>query len=319
MRILVTGASGFIGRRLCVALAARGADVVAVVREATQKRVPGGSIEVVTHGDFSATTDWGLPLREVDAVIHLAGRAHRSSKNSAAVYKAFERTNVHATLALAKQCIKADVKRFVYISSVKAAGERSGQQPLTEDITPRPEDAYGKTKLEAEALLLALEGLQTVILRPPLVYGPAVRGNFLWLLRLAKSGLPVPLGCAFNQRSMIYLENLVDCLMTCAQNPRATGVYFVADAELLSVKELFTRLSLGFGKTPRFFCPPPAIFRTGARLFGMKPAFDRIFDPLIVSTSKIEVELGWYPPIRVDEGLKKTAEAFTGALGESCH
>lgn len=313
MRVLVTGANGFIGRHLCAGLLERGVRVAAVVRKGSDfdsRKWPSGSLEIIERGDLSVAVDWTPSLREVQAVVHLAGRAHRPIRDSPRAYREFQLINLDATADLAQQCLLAGVERFVYVSSVKAAAERSGERALSEDDRPNPEDAYGKTKLAAEQFLLGLNGLQCIILRPPLVYGPCVRGNFLWLMRAAKAGLPVPLATAANPRSMIYVKNLVDCLIRCTQATRLSGVYYVADAETLSVRETFTRLSKAFGRSPRFIGLSPYLLRSIAALTGRKTALDKLYEPLVVNTSKIHCELGWWPPMTADEGMRRTVDAF---------
>lgn len=322
MKILVTGATGFVGSRLCPALAAQGIDVLAISRRgdlyaneidsASERPRASASVTQITVGDLAAY-DWVETLAKVDVVIHLAGRAHRTSAADSETYLAYHNDNVVTTTALAKACIAAGVRRFVFVSSVKVLGERSLESPFSETDTPHPEDVYGITKLEAERELTRLgseRSLQVVIIRPPLVYGPGVRANFLRLMKLVNRGLPLPFKNANNMRSMVFLDNLVSSLIACAIDRRASGIYLVCDRELLSVRSLLEELARALNKKLRLFDLPKGLLETAAAAIGREDEVRRLFSPLVVSAEKIARELDWAPPFSAFEGLATTARAF---------
>jgi len=264
-------------------------------------------------GEISGETDWGGVLANVDAVIHLAGRVHVMREKATDPLAEFRRVNVAGTLNLARQSA-AEVQRFVFISSVKVHGERNAPgHSVTENDTPRPEDAYAISKWEAEQELVYLAGetgMEWVIIRPPLVYGPGVKGNFARLLRLVRNGVPLPLGAVrHNLRSLVAVDNLVDLIMLSISNPSAANQVFLAsDGNDLSTAELITRMSQVFGKKPRLIPVPERLLRLGASLLGEKATIERLCDSLQVDISKARNLLGWQPPVTVDEGLRRTVE-----------
>ncbi len=252
---LVTGCSGFVGRALVAELRRRGAAVRGVVRQRARAAPDGETLEV---GAFSASTDWSAAVRGIDTIFHLAARVHRVGERDSAAAEAYRRTNVEATEALARAAITAGVRRFVFASSVKVMGEVSAERPFAESDPPRPADAYGRSKLDAERALSALAGqIDVTILRAPLVYGPGVRANFLGLLKLAASGWPLPLGAAHARRSMLFIDNFVDALIACATvthpNP---ATYFVSDGDDRSVAQVVTLLRREMGRPRRLWTVP---------------------------------------------------------------
>lgn len=331
MKILVTGASGFIGSRLCPALAAQGVDVIAASRRVQffdaidggthQRPSASASVSQIAVGDLAAY-DWTETLAKVDVVIHLAGRAHTARVGTDETYQAYRKDNVVATAELAKACIAAGVRRFVFVSSVKVLGERSLELPFSETDAPHPEDVYGITKLEAERELTSLacaSSLEVVIIRPPLVYGPGVRANFLRLMKLVNRGLPLPFKNAHNMRSLIFLDNLVSSLITCAIDRRASGVYLVCDRELLSVRTLLEELARALNKKLWLFGLPNGVLKTAAAAMGKEDEVRRLFAPLVVSSEKIARELDWVPPFTAFEGLSTTARAFMQSRSRGEH
>jgi len=315
LKVLVTGANGFIGRALCAHLRAAGTALRAAVR-AVVPPLPAGErvpADYVAVGGISGETDWGAALDGVTHLVHLAGWAHDGGASRAEAERLSRTINVEGTARLARQAAAAGVRRFVFLSSVKAAGERSGALPLSESSPPVPEDPYGASKLAVERMLgdLAGGGMETVILRPPLVYGPGVRANFLRLLRLVDRGVPMPLGSVRNMRSLVYLGNLVSAIEACLVSPAAAGeTFFVSDGEDVSTPDLIRRIASAMGRPARLFPFPVRLLRLGFRLAGRAAEFGRLADSLAVDATKIRAVLGWEPPFTLDQGLRDTVDRY---------
>lgn len=313
LTVLVTGANGFVGRVLCRTLQERGHTVRAAVRQAAV--APGIAGEPIVVGSIDAKTEWSLAVRGVDAVVHVAARVHVMRETESDPLQAFRNTNVHGTAALANAAAAAGVERFVYVSSIKVNGEATFDKPFTADDPPSALDAYGVSKQEAERGLrdiARLTGLQVTVVRPPLVYGPGVGGNFLRLLKLIRRGIPLPFGSIENRRSMIYNGNLADALVACATHANAAGkTYLVRDAEDLSTGGLVRRLAREMGTPARLWEVPPGILRGAGALIGRTAEVDRLIDSLVVEVSAIEHDLHWSPRYTVAEGLAKTAAWFS--------
>jgi UDP-glucose 4-epimerase len=309
MLALVTGASGFVGRALTAELRSRGWRV----RQTTRRRTSSdGSGEQVQVGELSGSTDWSTALRDVDTVFHLAARVHQVAEDAGDLGAAYQLANAEATALLARAAIDAGARRFVFVSSVKAAGEVSAKGPLAEDDPPQPRDAYGRSKLAAERLLAGLAAaIEISIVRPPLVYGPGVRANFLSLLKLAASGVPLPFGAADAPRSMVFIDNLVDALIACATRRHGSpAVYFVSDGRDFSVAELVRLLRFEMGKPARLWPLPTSGVRIAALLLGRPDAAQRLFAPLQVDIRRIRSELAWSPPVPAEAGLRRTVRWF---------
>jgi nucleoside-diphosphate-sugar epimerase len=303
MRILVTGASGFIGAALCRFLLGRGHGVRAAVRRAgtAQDRLAG--TDLIEVQDIAADFDRRALLDGIDVVVHLAAIAHRAGVADAEL----RRVNVDAAVRLAEAASRS-ARRFVFASSVKAHGETSGERALTEDDPLRPEDAYGRSKRDAEIALgdvAARTGMELVVLRPPLVYGPGVKANFLRLLGWIDRGLPLPLGAVRNRRSLVYAGNLGDAIARSIEHPDARGPFLVADAEAPSAPELVRRIANALGRPARLFGVPPALLRA-ARLRSLT-------ESLVVDASRARAVLGWRPSFTLDEGLAETARWYRSA------
>ena len=315
MKVLVTGATGFVGRRLCERLTADGWQVRGTIRSTERSGTFPAGVEVVQIESIGAGTDWSDALAGVDTIVHLAARVHVMNDTSSDPLSAFRQVNVAGTERLARMAATNGVKRFIYISSVKVNGEDC-EKPFTERDIPAPEDPYGVSKWEAEQVLhkVAEEtGLEVVILRPPLVYDPGVKANFLSLFKIVDRGIPLPLKNINNSRSFIYLENLVDAILTCLTHPKAAGqTYLVSDCEDVSTPELIRRVAAALGRPARLFLFPPSLMRFAGKLFGKTDAVDRLVSSLIIDSSKIRKELGWKPPYTMEEGLKETGEWFKG-------
>ncbi|MGH8641845.1 MAG: NAD-dependent epimerase/dehydratase family protein [Burkholderiales bacterium] len=308
---LVTGAIGFIGRALCEALAASGHRVRRAVRQSDS-----ASDKTVAVGDIGPDTDWGAALEGVNSVVHLAARTHVLRETAADSPAAYRRTNVAGTERLARAAAARGVRRLVYLSSVKVNGERTGERPYREEDVPRPEDPYGVSKAEAERALAAIAketGFPITVLRPPLVYGPGVKGNFLRLLRLVARGVPLPLGTIDNRRSFIYVGNLVDAIVQALDAPRAAGrTYLAADGEDLSTPGLVRALASALGVKPRLVSFPLAPLKFAAKLAGRGAEFARLADSLQVDSTRIRRELDWRPRYTPAQGLAETARWYHG-------
>ena len=311
MRFLVTGAAGFVGKALAAELVKRGYAVRATTRSAKPVLK---DCEQLCVGAIDGSTQWSDALREVDAVIHLAARVHVMGDSAADPLAAFRQVNTQGTLNLARQAAAAGVKRFVFVSSVKVNGERTqAGHAFTEEDAPNPQDAYGISKQEAEQGLRAVAvetGLEVVIIRPPLVYGPGVQANFAALMRAVQRGWPLPLRWVRNQRSLVALENLVDFVVTCSTHPKAASqTFLVSDGCDLSTAELVRGLARAAGVTARLFPIPVRVLQAGAGLLGKRAAAQRLCGNLQVDISKAWRLLGWTPPVSVDEGLRRTVRS----------
>jgi nucleoside-diphosphate-sugar epimerase len=310
-RVLVTGANGFIGRNLCVSLKEKGYFVRATVRNNTCNVF--GVDEYIQVGDINESTDWQQALAGVDTVIHLAARVHVMNDSEANPINLFRKVNVLGTERLARMAVKAGAKRFIFISSVKVNGEGS-QLPYTEKDIPAPQDAYGVSKREAEDLLarIAAEtGLQTVILRLPLVYGPGVKANFKNLIKIAGSGLPLPFKSVNNRRSFIYLGNLVDAVSTCIIHPMAVNeTFMVSDGQDVSTPDLIKMIACAMRKKPVLFSLSPGILKALCKIAGKTKELEKLTGSLYVDISKIRNLLGWKPPFTLEEGIKETVKGY---------
>lgn len=310
--ILVTGASGFIGRQLCVELLRRGHQVRAAVRAPC--RLPDG-VEQVTVGAIDGATNWSAALRDIVIVIHLAARVHVMKDKSADPLAEFLKVNLLGTANLAQQAAAAGARRLVYVSSIKVNGEltRNGQNFSEHDLSA-PRDPYGISKWQAEQALRHISRmtrLEVVIVRPPLVYGPGVKGNFFRLMAAIDKGVPLPLSGAHNLRSMMYVGNLVDALIACASHPAAAGrTYLVGDGEDVSTAKLAEAIAHALGRNSRSFYFPPGLLRAAAALLGRAEQIDRLFGSLQVSDQKIRRELGWTPPYSMEQGLRAAADWY---------
>lgn len=308
-RVLVTGASGFVGRALCQQLAARGVDFVRTTRR--EDKVAPTSVVV---GELADDVDWSTVLSGVDVVVHLAGRVHVMRDSAADPLAEFRRVNTQGTLNLARQAATARVRRFVFVSTVKVNGE-GGAQAYTEDDRPAPQGAYARSKWEAECGLREIAAdtaMEVVTVRPPLVYGPGVKANFLSMMRWIKRGLPLPLGAIHNQRSLVALDNLVDFLMVCATHPAAANqTFLVSDGEDLSTTQLLVRIAAALGRPARLLPVPVWVIHAGASLLGKSGFAQRLCGSLRVDIAKAKSLLGWSPPLSVEEGLRRVAEDFS--------
>lgn len=305
---LITGGTGFVGYSVIARLAADGVETLACVR-GDMVSMPDG-VRVVPVADLTANTDWRQVLAGVSSVLHCAARVHVMHDTEADPLTAFRAVNVDGTLNLARQASAAGAKRFVFISSVKVNGESTlPGRAFTEADAPNPQDAYGQSKHEAEQGLRQLSadtGMEVVVIRPPLVYGPGVKANFAALMRAVQRGWPLPLGTVHNQRSLVALCNLVDFIVTCITHPQAANqTFLVSDGQDLSTTELVRGMQQAAG-VPALLLPVPVwAFQAGTTLLGKGDAVQRLCGSLQVDISKARSLLGWAPPVSVVEGLRR--------------
>lgn len=312
-RVLVTGATGFVGGALVERLLSEDGWIPAAgCRQASL--VPLGAEHVLTPS-LASNADWSCAVHGADVVVHAAARVHVMNDAEADPLTAYRKANVAGTLALARQAAQAGVKRFVFVSSIKVNGEltRPGDV-FRETDRPVPEDPYGISKAEAEAGLFAIgrrTGMEIVVVRPPLVYGPGVRGNFAELLRLVWRGVPLPLGAVNNRRSLVGLDNLVDLLVKCLDHPQAAGkVFLVSDGEDLSTTALLRRVAIAMGQPLLLLPVPPVMLQLGARVLGRPEVAQRLLGSLQIDMTFTQETLAWNPPMSVDEEFRRTIATF---------
>ena len=313
---LVTGATGFVGAAIVrrLAVECNSSNVLAAVRR-TDTSLPEG-VQHVQIGDLLPTTDWSNALRGVSAVVHCAARVHVMNENSPDPLSEFRQVNVEGTVNLARQAADAGVRRFIFLSSIKVNGESTElAQPFTAEDLPAPEDPYGISKHEAEKLLRLISsetGMEVVIIRSPLVYGPGVKANFGSLIRWLARGLPLPLAAATkNRRSLVALDNLVDLIVTCLNHSAAANqIFLVSDGEDLSTVELIKRMGVALGLPSRLFYIPPKMLKFSAEIVKKPGIYRRLCGSLELDISKTRQLLGWTPPVSIDEGLRRAAKGL---------
>jgi nucleoside-diphosphate-sugar epimerase len=309
---LITGANGFIGSTLMQVARAQGHQVRGAGRSGTAP-----DPDWVSVGEIGPHTDWSRALNSVDVVIHLAGRAHVLQETALDPLAEFRRVNVAGTERLARMAA-GRIRRLVYVSSIGVNGSNTGGShqaaSFREEDSPHPHNAYSISKWEAEQGLrhVAEEtGLEFVLVRPPLVYGPGVPANFLQLLRFVYRGLPLPFAGVENRRSLIGVQNLAEFLLLCAQHPAAANELFLtSDGDDISTADLVRRLARALHKPARLFRAPEWLIRTGARIIGRESAVDQLMGSLVVDSQKARCRLGWKPPLSVDQGLAQVADWY---------
>ena len=314
MKVLVTGANGFVGQAVLLRLnGVRGVTATGSVRRVAPFADVGAPL--VTIGDLSQETDWSRALEGVQAVVHTAARVHVMQESAANPLEEFRRVNVQGSFHLARQAAAVGVRRFLLVSSIKVNGEATQLGfPFTADDAPAPIDAYGVSKMEAEQGLLALSaqtGMEVVIIRPPLVYGPGVKANFAAMMHWLQRGIPLPLGAIHNRRSLVALDNLVDLIVLCLTHPAAANrTFLVSDGEDVSTTQLLRRMGQALGRPPRLIPVPASFLKLAAVVVGKSDVAHRLCGSLQVDISKTRHLLGWAPPLSLDEGLKRATETL---------
>jgi nucleoside-diphosphate-sugar epimerase len=311
--VLVTGAAGFVGHQLCARLIEDGIRVHAVSRRpvASLSRL---GVRVFDVGDVAAFGDWKAAFGGVDTVIHLAGRAHVLRESAADSRSLYFHNNVDATKSIANGAIECGARQFIFMSTVKVFGDRPFAGPLHPSHPTFPTDDYGRSKLEAEEWLLSKgqrEGLEIAIVRPPLIYGPEVRANFLRLLGWVERGVPLPLARVANMRSLVNVWNLNDLLVRLMERRGAAGgVWHVSDGEDSSTTRLVEEIARHMSRAPRLFAVPKSLMRWGLTVAGRRPEYERLFGSLQLDVTDTIARLAWRPPVSMREGLARTVRWY---------
>lgn len=326
-RILVTGGNGFVGRFVCERLLQAGYDVRIASRNPSRtiNAAAAAPYEISVVDEIGPHTVWDDALRGVDSVVHLAARVHIMQDISADPATEYRRVNVDGTRRLVEHAARTGARRLVFVSSIKVNGELTrafDAQDLSlpvcdafrETDSPNPQDPYAVSKWEAEQILqevAANTGLEVVILRPPLVYGPQVKGNILRLMQLIRTGCPLPFRAVQNRRSLVSVWNLADALVQCLAQPQAANqTYLVSDGEDLTTEQIIRYLAEGMGRRPRLFSIPTNVGRYAMRTMGLKSTWSRLFGSLVVDSSKLHRELDWAASVLPADGLRQTGLAF---------
>lgn len=312
LKLLITGATGFVGLSLVEHLRlANRFRLSFALRKSASGEFPGAEVHHVAS--ISKDTCWKGVIDDVDTVIHCAARVHVMNELAADPLSAFREVNVDGTLNLARQAARQGARRFIFISSIKVNGEATAPgQPFRAGDQPAPQDPYGVSKLEAEQGLIQLAaetGMEVVVIRPPLVYGPGVKGNFASMVKLVDKGLPLPLGAIHNKRSLVGIDNLVDLIIRCIDHPAAANQVFLAgDGEDISTSELLRGVGKAMDRPARLIPVPAGVLQLGATVLGRKAMAQRLLGSLQVDISKTRELLDWKPPYTVEEGLKRCFE-----------
>lgn len=311
VRVLVTGATGFVGQQLCEQLMRAGFLVRAALR--TDRAIPAGAVEKTVCGDISGATQWGRALENVDLVVHAAARTHVLN-DSAANARLYMETNADGTQALAAEAARRGVRRFVYLSSVKVNGEGSERRAYRADDEPQPQDAYGASKLLAEQRLRATvtnTAMRAVVVRPPLVYGPGVRANFLRLLHWVDHERLLPFAAIRNRRSLVSVWTLCDLLVRLLDHPAAVdSTWMVSDGKDVSTPDLVQRIAYAMGRRARLLPVPTAMLRAAGGLLGKGAEVRRLCGSLTVDIAPTCQQLGWSPPLSMEEALARTVSWY---------
>ncbi|MFM2641243.1 SDR family oxidoreductase [Vibrio chagasii] len=310
MKLLVTGSTGFVGARVVELAEARDWEVVSVVRQSSRTQP-----NYFLVSSIGAETDWFDAFEGVDCVVHCAARVHQMNESEQDALASYRDINTLGTLNLAKQAAEAGVKRFVFVSSIKVNGEfTEPDSPFLPNLDNIPKDPYGLSKYQAEVELTKLSketGLEVVIVRPPLVYGPGVKANFMSMMRMVEKGIPLPFGAINNKRSLVYIDNLSSLILTCCEHPSAPGHTFLAsDNQDVSTRQLIRAIALSMCKSPRLLPIPMPWIKLGASVLRKQHVAQRVCGNLQLETRHTKEILGWTPPVTFKDGISKTVEAY---------
>ena len=307
MRVLVTGASGFVGREVCARL---GADHEVIASSRTLSSPPKGASKLVNPGDINSKTDWSGALIGVEAVVHLAARVHITQETASDPLEAFRDVNTRGTQRLAEACVACGVKRFVFLSTIGVYGEGQdsdyiGEGYVETDVAA-PRNAYSQSKFEAEEELRKIEGLESVVLRPAPVYGANTPASFGFLARLIKSGKPLPLKGVKNRRTIVSLANLADFIALSLTHPGSPGeIWHVTDRSSLKMESLCSEMYTAAGNSPKLFWVPEGLVRIAATALGKKNMYQQLWGSIVVNGARARTELGWTAPETFEDGIKK--------------
>jgi nucleoside-diphosphate-sugar epimerase len=307
--VLITGADGFVGKVLCSEFVSLGWKVRASVRSLNKSENFIGEIEIVETGSIGPDTNWENAITGIEYIVHLAGRVHVSADSSSDPLTEFRKVNTAGTEKLARSAASSGARRFIFMSTVKVNGEGKAGSYVEDDV-PDPKDPYGISKWEAEKKIIEISrktGMEVVIIRAPLVYGPGVKANFLKLLKAVDKGIPMPIKAINNRRSMIYLYNLTDLIVKCMTDKKASGkTYLASDGEDVSTAELVKYLSTSLGRDLLLFKFPLSLIKLVGKLTGHSEQIEKLTESLTIDSSLIRKELGWIPPFTLAQGLKET-------------
>lgn len=311
--VLVTGANGFVGSVLVPELSSRGFDVGQLVRDKNYK--DNLKIKSFCIDDLDDLVDLTKPLKDVDVVFHLAARVHVMTDKHIDPLAEYRRVNVKFTMNLARQAASFGIKRFIFVSSIKVNGELTEKDiPFKADDNPNPQDPYGISKWEAESALMELAkktDMEVVIIRPPIVYGPGVKANFLSMIKMLDIGIPLPFRNVRNKRSLVFIDNLVDLLVRVIDHPKAAGqVFLVSDDHDVSTTTLLKSMSSALGKKEKLIPIPLFLLKAIFYLIGKAGLSHRLLGSLCLDISKTKELLNWSPPVSFEEGIEKTARSF---------
>ena len=308
MKVMITGAGGFLGRALCAVLEEAAFEIVPVFRALQPDREKSSRNSVVGKV-IDATTDWTNELIDIEVVVHMVARVHVMAGGEAGDLGRFRETNVEGVKNLAKQAAQSGVNRFIYLSSIKVNGEQTNDQPFSAAQAPNPEGFYAISKMEAEEVLRKIEktlNMEVVIIRPPLVYGPGVKGNLLALVNMVRKGIPLPFGAVNNRRDLVSIYNLCDLIRVCIQHPAASGdTLLVSDNESISTTDLIRYIAKGLNRNAHLFPVPIWALKLLAGLFGKKEKVEKLTGNLQIDMSPTQQVLDWHPPLTVAESFRK--------------
>jgi len=318
--VFVTGGTGFVAQALFPKLSSEDWNIRTTLRHEKQLKHLPNEVSGFVTGHFEDFTNWRPALEGINAVVHLAARVHHMEDDGSNSDKAYQEMNVEVTETLAEAAVKAKVKRFIFISSIKAMGEKTEVHEAWNESSPcKPQDAYGRSKYHAERALIDIAqktGLEIVILRIPLVYGPGLKANMALLFRIVDRGFPLPLALVKNARSLLFVGNLVDAIRVTLDHPKAAGqTFLVSDGEDISTPELIRRIAHALGRLDRLLPLSPAILRWIGKLTRKSSTLDRLLNSLVIDNTRICQELNWTPPFSMSQGLQQTSEWFRKAKG----